>query len=154
MATTVTNGTLKVTITEQCYLNGRNQGGSKTLSISNIDEVFKRIISVPTSELLLYDTHDSNVAGSTFDDDNIKYVRVTNLDDTNYVVLRVKNADNDEFAYKLNAGESFLLYQHEATMDAATAATIDIGTGWHDISSFKATAPTEACNVEIFVASV
>tara|TARA_R100001082_G_scaffold99170_1_gene67773 strand:- start:6954 stop:7418 length:465 start_codon:yes stop_codon:yes gene_type:complete len=154
MATTVTNGTLKVTITEQCYLNGKNQGGSQTLSISNIDEIFKRIISVPTSELLLYDTHDSNVAGSTFDDDNIKYVRITNLDDENYIVLRVKNADNDEFAYKLNSGESFLLYQHEGTMNAATAATIDIGTGWHDISSLKATAPTAACDIEVFIASI
>ena len=45
MATTVTNGTLKVTITEQCYLNGKNQGGSQTFSVSSVDEIYNRIHS-------------------------------------------------------------------------------------------------------------
>ena len=76
------------------------------------------------------------------------------MDDTNYIVVRVKNADNDEFAYKLNAGESFLLHQHEGTMNAGTATTLDIGTGWHDITSVKLTAPDAACDVEVFSASV
>ena len=110
-------------------------------------------ITESLDEILLYDTHDTNVAGSTFDDDLVTYVRVTNHDGSNYVVLRVKNADNDEFAYKLNAGVSFLLWKHEATMNAATASTIDIGTGWHDINSLKATAPSGPCDLEIVIAS-
>ena len=145
--------TLKVTITEALTLNSAEQGGTTNLSITGINHAYKRIVTVPTSEILLYDTHDTNVAGSTFDDDNIRYVRVTHTGTSNVIVLRVKNADNDEFAYKLNAGESFLLYKHESTMNAVAAGTLDIGTGWHDVTSFKATAPDGACTCEIFIAS-
>ena len=154
MASTITASTLKVTIQEDIKLNGVQQGGLNTLSIGSINEVYKRIVNVTTSEIALYTTDDSIVGGSQFDDDNVKYARITNLDDTNHIVVRVKNADNDEFAYKLNAGESFLLYQHEGTMNAGTATTLDIGTGFHDITSVKLTAPTAACDAEIFVASV
>ena len=154
MASTVTSADLVVKITEDIVLNGSPQGSTNTLTISSINEVFKRIVSVTTSEITIYTTDDSVVGGSQFDDDNVKYVRITNLDDTNYIVVRVKNADNDEFAYKLNAGESFLLHQHEGTMNAGTATTLDIGTGWHDITSVKLTAPDATCDVEVFSASV
>ena len=45
MASTVSASTLKVTITESITLNGSNQGATNTVSISNVDEVFKRIIT-------------------------------------------------------------------------------------------------------------
>tara|TARA_R100000808_G_scaffold8593_2_gene24322 strand:+ start:13818 stop:14282 length:465 start_codon:yes stop_codon:yes gene_type:complete len=153
MATSLSNATLTVTLEEDITLNGSRQGSKNVLRISDINEVYKRIVNVTTSEIALYTTDDSVVGGSQFDDDNVKYARITNLDNANYIVVRVKNADNDEFAYKLNAGESFLLYQHEGTMNAGTATTLDIGTGWHDITSVKLTAPTDVCDAEIFVAS-
>ena len=43
MASTITAGTLKVTLTEQIILNGRDQGSKNTLSISSIKDVFKRM---------------------------------------------------------------------------------------------------------------
>ena len=154
MATTITPATLTVTLTENVSLNGQPQGSSNTLSIASVAEIYKRIVTVPTSEITVWTTHDSDVAGAQFDDDLIKYARITNKDDTNLIVVRVKNADNDEFAYKLGAGQSFLLYGHESTMNAVDAATLDIGTGWHDITSLKLTAPDGACDCEIFVASI
>jgi hypothetical protein len=151
--------TMTITITESVDMNdaaGGNTVGDTSTSIAEtitVNDIFKRIITCPTSEIVLYDTHDSNVAGSTFDDDLIKYVRITNHDGSNYIILRIKNADNDEFAYKLAAGQSFVLWGHESTMNAVDAGTLDIGTGWHDISSVKATANSGACDLEILIAS-
>ena len=150
----IATGTMTITITESLDVGTTVMDTATSVAKTvTVNDIYKRVVSCPTSEILLYDTHDSNVAGSTFDDDLVTYVRVTNHDSSNYVILRVKNADNDEFAYKLNAGESFLLWKHEATMNAATAATIDIGTGWHDITSLKATANSGACDLEIVIAS-
>ncbi len=150
----ISNATMTITITESVSLNGTNRGNTITKSISNIHDVMERIITVPTSEVVLYTTDASAVAGSIFDRDYVKYARITNKDASNYVVIRIKNADNDEFAYKLAAGESFVLYGHVASMNAVDAGTLDIGTGWHDISSIKATANSGAVDVEIIVASV
>ena len=150
----ISNATMTITITESVSLNGTNRGNTITKSISNIHDVMERIITVPTSEVVLYTTDASAVAGSIFDRDYVKYARITNKDASNYVVIRIKNADNNEFAYKLAAGESFVLYGHVASMNAVDAGTLDIGTGWHDISSIKATANSGAVDVEIIVASV
>ena len=150
----ISNATMTITITESVSLNVTNRGNTITKSISNIHDVMERIITVPTSEVVLYTTDASAVAGSIFDRDYVKYARITNKDASNYVVIRIKNADNDEFAYKLAAGESFVLYGHVASMNAVDAGTLDIGTGWHDISSIKATANSGAVDVEIIVASV
>ena len=75
--------TLTVTVTEALTLNNTEQGGTVTQSISGINDTLKRIISVPTSEVNLYEAHDTNVAGNTIDDDNIKYDRISNLDAKN-----------------------------------------------------------------------
>ena len=150
----IATGTMTITITESLDVGTTVMDTATSVAKTvTVNDIYKRVVSCPTSEILLYDTHDTNVAGSTFDDDLVKYVRVTNHSTTNVVIVRVKNADNDEFAYKLNAGESYMLWQHEATMNAVDAGTLDIGTGWHDISSLKLTAPDGACDCEIIVAS-
>ena len=156
MATTVTNGTLKVTITEQCYLNGRNQGGSKTLSISNIDEISKRIISIPTSERTIINMGTIPMAGM-FVESEVRYIRITNLDDAYHVGLIFQNENNDEFAVKLDKGQSFI-YNADLdggvvdTMDAVDADGLSTNT-FADLVSVTAIADTAAVDIEIFVAS-
>ena len=154
MATTVTPATLTVKITETIHLNGRDNGGETTLSVSDVNEIFKRIVSVPNSEVTLYETHDTNVAGATFDDDNVKYVRITNLDDTNYILLVIKNAGNDEAVYKLATGESFILHGHDTVFNSDNAAITDITAGLSSIDKVSARADTAAVDVEVFIASV
>ena len=155
MTTTLTPGTLVVTINEQVTLNGQEANSVNTLTLTNnIAETYKRILTVPTSEIVAWTTHDTDVAGSQFDDDLVKYARITNKDGDNNIIVRIKNADNDEFAYKLGPAESFLLHAHESSMIAVAAATLDIGAGWHDITSVKLTAPDGACDAEIFVACI
>tara|TARA_Y100001963_G_C6573708_1_gene350107 strand:+ start:94 stop:564 length:471 start_codon:yes stop_codon:yes gene_type:complete len=145
--------TMTITISESVDMAGSGLGDTSTSTVKTIviNDIYKRIITVPTSEVQIYDTHDSNVAGSTFDDDLVKYVRITNQDTSNIVILRVKNADHDEFAYKLGPLETFLLWQHEATLNALDAGTLDIGAGWGDIASVKLTSPDGASDCEIMI---
>ena len=143
---------MTVTVTESVSLNGTNRGNSITRSISGIHDVMERIISVPTaSEITLYTTHNTDVAGATFDNGFVKYARFTNKDANNYITLRITNGENDEFAYKLLAGETFILNSHSASTEMAAGAS---GAPDQDILSVEAQANTGACDLEFIVASV
>ena len=63
MTSTITSSSLTVTITEAITLNGYDQGSQNAATIGSIANVFKRIITVPTSEVNLVTNHASNVAG-------------------------------------------------------------------------------------------
>ena len=107
MATTITNATLTVTLTEAVTLNGYDQGSSNTLTIANIDEVSKRIVSVPLSEVVLL-SFSTVVAPGTFVEGDVRYIRITNKDNANFVYLVFKNEYNNEFCVKLDKGQSFI----------------------------------------------
>ena len=165
MASTITAGTLKVTLTEQIILNGRDQGSKNVLSISSVNEVVKRIVTIATTETGLLgwganpytDISKSYVAGQ-FDEDDTRYIRITNLDDTNHITLIFRNSGNDEFAIKLDYGQSFI-YPGDlsggvtSTFDAEDASPISSVT-FGDLVDITALADTASCDVEVFVASV
>ena len=154
MATTLSAASLTVTLTESISLNGYEQGSSNAVTIASIASVFKRIVAVPTSEVTLYTNHASNVGGSTFDEDDVKYVRITNKDGTNFVDLIVANSENDEFCLRLKAGHSFVLWDQNDVLNAVTQpATITVGAGMEGVASVNAQADTAACDVEVFIAS-
>jgi len=153
MASTVTASTMTVTISESITLNGKNQGGTQTLSIPSIATVSRRIIDVPASEVEVL-TMSTAVAAGTFIESDVLYIRITNLDDTNHVTLLFKNENNDEFAVKLDKGQTFI-YNGDLsggvvdTMDADSGAlSVSLG----DLVNVTATADTAACDVEVFVA--
>ena len=104
MATTLTASTMTVSITESITLNGKNQGGTTTKSISSVSNIFKRQIRCPLDEITLYTTDSSTVGGSQFDSDLIKYARITNLDSANSVDIIITSATDDEVCKKLKAG--------------------------------------------------
>ena len=154
MATTITNATLTVTLTEAVSLNGQDQGATNTLSISDIDEVYKRIVTVPTSEITLI-AMGTAVANGTFIESDVLYIRITNKDDANHVSLTFKNEDNDEIGIKLDKGQSFIYNGDLAggvvdTFDANAGA---VTPGTHaDLVNITALANTAAVDVEVFVA--
>jgi hypothetical protein len=87
----------------------------------------------------------------------VRYIRITNLDDTNHVTLTFKNENDDEFAVKLDKGQSFIFNGDLSggvvdTMDGidGTGLTVSLG----DLVNITALADTAACDLEIFVASV
>ena len=63
--------TLNVTHTESLTLNGQEQGSTNTLAITGINNVDKRIVSVPTSEVVLV-SFSTAVAAGTFNEANVR----------------------------------------------------------------------------------
>jgi len=153
MATTIANATMTVTITEAITLNGTAQGATNTLSLSNIDEISKRIVTVPTSEKSIISFHASDIGPGTFIEGDVRYVRITNKDDTNFVILNIEGDASTDFSVRLDAGVSYII---ASTIDGTGVVDyIDIsGATLEDMTTIKATADTAACDVEILVASV
>ena len=161
MATTVSNGTLKVTITEQCYLNGKNQGGSKTFSVSSINEIFQRVVSIAADDdaTVLVFKSTTAIADGALDKEDVKYIRITNLDDTNSVniSLQLDSGEDNSAAdlsvtHLLEAGRSFIM----GTVDEAVHADDDaasIVTALTDLESIIVDPGANAGQVEVFVAS-
>ena len=165
MASTITASTLKVTIREDIKLNGVQQGGVNRLSVGSITNAVKRIVNIGTDEIGLlgfgtaYNTELSKtyLAGQ-FDEDTVRYIRITNLDDSNHIALILKNENNDEFGVKVDRGCSFI-YGVDLdggvvdTMDSADAAGITPDS-FGDLVDITCAANTAACDVEVFVASI
>ena len=157
MTTTLTAATLTVTLTESIELNGVEQGGTNTKTISSVNEVSKRIVTVTTTEAEVIAFHASAISSGTFIEGDVRYIRFTNLDDTNFIVLTFKNENDDEFAVKVDAGHSFIYPGDNSggvvdTMDAidGTGLTLSLG----DLVNVTADADTASCDMEIFVASI
>ena len=155
---------LTVNINENVALNNQNIESSHTLIISSINEVYRRIVSIGTNEIGLlgfgaaYNTELSKtyLAGQ-FDEDDVRYIRITNLDSTNHIALVLKNENNDEFGVKVDKGCSFLYCADLAggvadTMDSADAAGITPNS-FGDLVDITCAADSGACDVEVFVAS-
>jgi len=157
MTTTLTAATLTVTLKESIELNGVEQGATNEKTIASINEVSKRIVTVPTSGEPEVVAMSTAIASGTFIEGDVRYMRFTNLDDTNFITLTFKNENDDEFAIKLDAGHSFIYPGDNSggvvdTMDAidGTGLTYDLG----DLVNCTADADTASCDMEIFVASV
>tara|TARA_R100001480_G_scaffold25784_1_gene36087 strand:- start:9 stop:488 length:480 start_codon:yes stop_codon:yes gene_type:complete len=156
--------TLTVTINERLLLNNNDYSGKTKLSVTGVSEVVKRIVNIGTDEIGLlgfgtaYNTELSKtyLAGQ-FDEDDVRYIRITNLDSTNHIALVLKNENNDEFGVKVDKGCSFLYGVDLSegvveTMDSADAAGITPDS-FGDLVDITCAANTAACDVEVFVAS-
>ena len=147
MASTISAATMSVTITESITLNGKNQGGTNTLSIPSIAEVSKRIMTCLTSEVTLI-SFAAAVAPGTFIDTDVRYVRITNLDDSNFVTLNIEGESSTDFSIRLDAGASYI-------MVGSFVDHIDIsGASLENVSAIKGTANSSVCDLEVVVASV
>lgn len=147
--------TLTVTHTENITLEGKNMGSTKTMTFTNIADVYSRILKFRQGTLTsLYTTHDNTVSGAIFDDSAVKYVRITNLgvEDLQIVVI----AENTlEFAYEIKPNQSFYLYSHQLVVEADDSdaiTTAELAT-LEDIDEVKAHCQKGNAKVEIFAAS-
>ena len=155
MASTITAAALTVTITESIELNGKDQGGTNTLSIGSINEISKRIVTVSTTEATIL-TFSSAIGQGTYVAANIRYIRFTNLDDTYYIMLTFKDEDNTEFRVKIDAGQSFIFNGDNSggVVDTMKANGSALSSGLADLYDVTADADTASCDLEIFIASV
>jgi len=148
MASTIVAADLAVTITEAITLNNVDQGGSHTLTVSNVNEVSRRILTVPTSEVDVLGLSSANGQGD-IDRAGFVYLRITNLDDTNFVRIRVNEDTGDTFDVKVEAGKSFMLTADKVEVNTTGAAF----SAFVDIDQVSAMADTAAVDIEIFAAS-
>ena len=137
MATTVSNATLKVTIEEEITLNGQRQGSKNVLRLSDINEISKRIVTVPASEVTLL-SMSTAVAAGTFDESKVRYIRITNKDNTNFLYLVFKNEYNNEFCMKLDYGQSFIYNGDHASGVIDTMLANQVALGFDETTGDKA----------------
>ena len=158
MATTITAATLIVTVAEDITLNGVQQGASNTKTISSINEISKRILTITTNEATIVTMSGAVASAGHYNDSAVRYMRFTNLDDTNFLTLTFTNTPGDEVAIKLDAGNSFMWFADNTggMVDVMNAIAGDVGsdTGLASITTIQADANTGNCDLEVFIASV
>ena len=158
---------LKVTIREELTLNGYDQGAKNTLTISDINEISKRIVTATTTEagLLGFLSELSNVGvtankvgylAGILDDGDVRYIRITNLDGSNHITLTFRDEDNTEYRMKVDAGHSFIYPGDNSggLVDTMKAAGSALSSGLADLVDITVDADTASCDVEVYVASV
>ena len=111
--------TLTTTITEALTLNGSEQGGTITKSITGVNNVFKRIVTIAagndtTIASFHSDQHDDD---GTIDVEQVKYMRITNLDSANPVNL----------SFQIDAGEDDTAADESATLLLEAGMTFSMG---------------------------
>lgn len=173
MATSITAGTLTVTITEAMTVMADSQGTGRDpdttnfFAISSVATFSRRLCNISTTEtgLLAFAadvlTAPAATVATTYvaghhDQGLVRYIRITNKDGTNFVTLRFRATDGAEFGIKLEPYQSYFYICDSttgtvATMDADTAATTIV---LQDLEDITAVADTASCDLEVFVASV
>tara|TARA_Y100001937_G_scaffold117023_1_gene169788 strand:+ start:2257 stop:2727 length:471 start_codon:yes stop_codon:yes gene_type:complete len=151
---------LTVTITEDLILNGSTRGSTNQLTITGIESVYERVVTIPANSdgtvVLTKDTIASS--DGAVDIQDTKYIRVTNLDSTNNVniSLQIDNDNNDSVADRsatisLPAGHSFVMgTPHDAINVSDSNATIV--TSMKDLESIIVDSADQNVTVEVFVA--
>ena len=159
MASTLSSGTMTVKIIESIKLNGTEQGAVNTKSISGINEVSKRIITITTTESTIATFSAAVASAGHYVMANVRYIRFTNKDDENFITLTFRNQDNDEAAIKLDAGQSFIwngdnVNGMTAVMNAPQDADAASSTNFGSLTNVQADADTGSCDLEMLIASV
>ena len=156
MATTITAATLTVTLVEAITLNGQDKGATNTLTITSVTEVSQRIIAVPTSEITILSFQATTPGAGTFDEADVRYIRITNKDATNHVTLVFASENSNECAHKLDAGHTFILAGDNSggVVDVHDASATALSVSFDDLTSITALADTAEVDLELFVAGV
>jgi hypothetical protein len=154
--------TLTVKVIEEITLNNNSYNSERSLDISSVDEIVKRIVTISTTETGLLgfatasstDLSKSYLAGQ-FDEDDVRYIRITNLDSSNHIVLTFRDEDNTEFRMKVDAGHSFIYPGDNSggVVDTMKAAGSALASGLSDLVDITVDTDTAACDVEVFVGS-
>jgi len=160
--------TLKVKIQEEIVLDNQDYGSKRTLEISSIDEIYKRIVTCPANAETTV-VHFKQVAGAAggatkfdgaLDIQDVRYVRVTNLDSSNNLTLSLQAevGEDDSGAdvsarVLLEAGKSFMMgSRHDGI--GVSDANANLVTDLVDLDSLVVQPGGNAISVEVFVASV
>ena len=150
MASTISDASLTVVVTEKLTLNGREHGSSQKMTITGVNEVSKRILTTLTTGTQIYKGHATVASFGQFIYGNVKYIRITNLDDTNSVSIHIEDTSNTVYTqFLIPAGHVFYLTDAAGSYGGASSAEVPTG----NIERIDALASTAAVDIEILVAS-
>ena len=150
--------TLTSTIIETLTLDGQTFDSTKIKSIQNITQVLKTIVECPTSEINIVTFASAATGISTLDQDDIEYVRLTNLDSSNFITIGIEKESSTASvaAFRLDAGRSFIVATPNTTTEHpqffTSDAAHDSSATQIDIETITALANTATCKLELFVA--
>ena len=151
------------TITESWTGDHGTVNSTQSITISNVTDVFKRVLTIDANEdaiIANFDTDVSDGAIVNLDIENVKYVRVTNLDSDDVTLtldLDAEDASPDGteesvFTYRLEQNQSFILFDVDGALavdDDAHAVLTVLG----DLHSITMNPGSAAGKVEIVAAS-
>ena len=145
--------TLKVKIEEDIILDNQDYGSKRILEISNITDIYKRIVTCPASQTTTVVVFNSNVYGANgaVDVEDSKYIRITNLDSSNAVEIGLTGAATN-YQVTLAAGQSHILGSADDLLLAEADTSPSFGT-MTDLGKISCRPNGNAVNLEVFVAS-
>ena len=171
---------LRVDIKEFVTLHGDKYDSLNTLTIKNIDEISKRVVTIPSSSEKEIMSVTSSISSGTYITNDVQYARFTNLGSATTtgsvpIILTFKNETNQEFAVKIDEGYSYVYSSVGAVSDAtpptsaslaltrpggvsntfiATGSSANINSTFGDLRNVTAiSSGSFNCNLELFVAS-
>lgn len=130
-------------ITEQLTLNGDDVGSSVTQTISNINYIDNRILSIPTGSVTTIFSMDSVPGAGTFVTSSFQYGRITN----NSTVVPIKlivSSSTEAMSFLIATGSSFLLSTSKITGSTT-------GLLFNDIKSVKVEPSSSAASIEYYI---
>jgi hypothetical protein len=175
MATTIKPADLTVTIAESVLLNGFEQGTTNTYTISDVNEVQRRIINCNGSletTLIKFGPYGAGASrGPEIHVDDVRYLRITNLDDAFGVALNFQidttehdttdpSVANHNAAIALAPGQSFVMgtVADCIAVSDSSVTSIDYTASLNDLESIIADVPdapgSTGLDIELFVALV
>jgi hypothetical protein len=130
-------------ITEQLTLNGDDVGSSVTQTISNINYIDNRILSVPTGSVTTIFSMDNVPGAGTFVTSSFQYGRITN----NSTVVPIKlivSSSTEAMSFLIATGSSFMLSTSKITGSTT-------GLLFNDIKSVKVEPSSSAASIEYYI---
>ena len=157
MARSFSTATLTVKIQEGIVLGGQDMGSMNSFSVTGIKNVVKRLMTATTDLMTIMTFHASAEGAGQYIEGNVRYIRITNLDDTNHICLIFVNENSDEFAIKVDKGQSFIFNADLSggvvdvfdANGAGSATTGSIG----DLTTIKVQSDTASCDIETYIAT-
>ena len=150
---------LTVTITESVVLNNADQGGTHTLTVTGVDDVYKRIVTVPADvdTTLVSFKSTVGVADAAMDVNNIEYIRISNLGSTP-VNLSLQVDDDDATAessatIRLTGGKNFVMGSVSASIGVDDDSNSIVDSALDNVESIICDSSASNATVEIFIAS-
>ena len=135
------------TFTSQIFeiltLNGDNVGSSVTQTITGINYVDNRILSVPTGSVTTLFSLDSVPGAGTFVTSSIQYVRVTNNSTVTPIKLIVSSS-TEAMSYLIATGSSYMISTSQMTGSTS-------GLAFNDIKSVKVQPSSSAASIEYYI---